>query len=74
MRAMHDKRSSGARVDDRLRQELVNVIQAALSNAVGVEGGICWAMRARSPMHSLPMKARGPRPTFQQPSRTRFAR
>jgi signal transduction histidine kinase len=30
----------GGPVDDRLRQELLTVVQAALSNAVGVEGGI----------------------------------
>ena len=44
---------SGARVDDRLRQELVNVIQAALSNAVGVEGGI-WQGDAGSLAYAFP--------------------
>jgi len=44
---------SGVHVDDRLRQELVNVIQTALSNAVGVEGGV-WQADAGSLAYAFP--------------------
>ena len=43
----------GAPVDDRLKQELVTVVQTALSNAVGVEGGI-WQADAGSLAHAFP--------------------
>ena len=45
--------SSSAHVDDSLRQELVKVIQTALSNAVGVEGGI-WQADAGSLAYAFP--------------------
>jgi signal transduction histidine kinase len=43
----------GAPVDDRLKQELVTMVQTALSNAVGVEGGI-WQADAESLAHAFP--------------------
>jgi signal transduction histidine kinase len=43
----------GAPVDDRLKQEFVTVVQTALSNAVGVEGGI-WQADAGSLAYAFP--------------------
>jgi signal transduction histidine kinase len=44
---------SGAHVDERLKQELVDVVQTALSSAVGVEGGI-WQADAGSLAYAFP--------------------
>src|SRR5229473_3112782 len=44
---------SGAPVDDRLKEELGTVVQAALSNAVGVEGGI-WQTDIGSLTYAFP--------------------
>jgi signal transduction histidine kinase len=43
----------GAPVDDRLKQELVTLVNAALSTAVGVEGGI-WQADAGSLAYAFP--------------------
>src|ERR1700693_5857526 len=43
----------GAPVDDHLKQQLVTVVQAALSNAVGVEGGI-WQADLGSLAYTFP--------------------
>jgi signal transduction histidine kinase len=43
----------GGPVDDQLKQELVTVVQAALSSAVGVEGGI-WRADAGSLAYAFP--------------------
>jgi signal transduction histidine kinase len=45
--------AAGVPVDDRLKQELVTVVQSALSNAVGVEGGI-WQGDAGSLAYAFP--------------------
>jgi signal transduction histidine kinase len=44
---------SGGAVDDRTKQELTALVQSALSNAVGVEGGI-WQMDAGSLAYAFP--------------------
>jgi hypothetical protein len=43
----------GGPVDDRLKQELVTVVNAALSNAAGVEGGI-WRADSGSLAYAFP--------------------
>ena len=44
---------SGGPVDDRLKEQLVTVVQTALSAAVGVEGGI-WQADAGSLAYAFP--------------------
>jgi signal transduction histidine kinase len=46
-------RWGGAPVDDQLKQQLVTVVQAALANAVGMEGGI-WQIDAGSLAYAFP--------------------